>query len=184
MKQQICQFILKLMGWKASLKVEMPEKCIFCVAPHTSNLDFLIGKVAFCAVGGHRPSFFIKKDWFKFPFNLFFEPMGGIPVDRGKKTSLVEQVVEEFNTRDHFQVAITPEGTRKANPKWKMGFYFIAKNANVPILLTYIDYKKKMMGIEKIFIPTDNEEEDIRQIKLYFKDFVGRNPEGFSIGNV
>ncbi|MCB9017306.1 MAG: 1-acyl-sn-glycerol-3-phosphate acyltransferase [Paludibacteraceae bacterium] len=184
MKQQICQFILKTIGWKASLKVEIPNKCVFCVAPHTSNYDFLVGKVMFCAIGGKRPSFLIKREWFKFPFNLFFGPIGGIPVDRGRKTSLVEQIVEQYQKRDKFQLAITPEGTRKANPNWKMGFYYIAKKANVPILLTYIDYEKKMAGIDRIFWPTDNETEDIKQIKLYFKNFKGRNPEGFTIGKI
>lgn len=184
MKRKICQFILSVIGWRAAVSVAIPDKCIFCVAPHTSNLDFFIGKIMFCAVGGKRPSFMMKKEWFVFPFNLILNRIGGIPVDRGKKTSLVDQVVEQFHLRERFQVAITPEATRRANPKWKMGFYHIAKKANVPILLTYIDYKRKEVGIDRHFIPTDNEEEDLRQIKLYFKDFVGKNPEGFTIGNV
>lgn len=175
---------MKLIGWKAAVSVVIPEKCIFCVAPHTSNFDFLLGKVMFCAIGGKRPSFLIKKEWFAFPFGLIFNRIGGIPVDRGRKTSLVDQIVERFQHQDRFQLAITPEGTRKANPKWKLGFYHIAKKANVPILLTYIDYKKKEVGIDRYFTPTDNEEEDIRQIKRYFKDFVGKNPEGFTVGNI
>ncbi|MBO4806278.1 MAG: 1-acyl-sn-glycerol-3-phosphate acyltransferase [Paludibacteraceae bacterium] len=184
MKQKICQFILKIIGWKAVVTEEIPQKCIFCVAPHTSNLDFILGKIMFCAIGGKRPSFLIKKEWFIFPFGLIFNRIGGIPVDRSKKTSLVDQIVKRFEEQDRFQVAITPEGTRKANPKWKMGFYHIAKKAQVPILLTYFDYKKKEIGIDRHFIPTDDEKEDMRQIKLYFKDVVGRHPEGFTIGNV
>lgn len=183
MKQKICKLILKLFGWSTSLTVEVPDKCIFCVAPHTSNYDFIVGKIGYCAVGGARPSFLIKKEWFRFPFNLFFGPIGGIAVDRGKRQSLSEQIVEEFGKRDKFQLAITPEGTRKKNPEWKKGFYYIAKKAGVPILLTHLDYEKKELGINKIFYPTDNEAEDIRQIKRYFKDVKGRHPEQFSIGS-
>lgn len=184
MKQKICQLILKIIGWKAVVSVTIPNKCIFCVAPHTSNFDFFLGKIMFCAIGGKRPSFLIKKEWFRFPFGLILNRIGGIPVDRGRKTSLVDQIVEQYSQRERFQVAITPEGTRKANAKWKLGFYNIAKKANVPILLTYMDYKKKEVGIDKIFIPTENEEEDIRQIKLYFKNITAKHPEGFTIGNV
>lgn len=184
MKREISSIIAKIIGWKAELTVELPDKCVFCVAPHTSNFDFLLGKLMFCVVGGHRPSFLIKKEWFRFPFNLLFGRIGGIPVDRGRKTSLVEQIVKQFNERDKFQLAITPEGTRKANPRWHIGFYYIAKRAGVPILLTHIDYGKKELGIKKIFWPTDNEEEDIRNIKLYFKDFQARHPEQFTVGKI
>jgi 1-acyl-sn-glycerol-3-phosphate acyltransferase len=181
MKRKLCQLILKILGWKAVLKVEIPEKCIFCVAPHTSNDDFLIGKLMYCAIGGKRPSFLIKKEWLRFPFGLIMKPLGAIPVDRSSSNSLIGQIVEQFNVRERFQLAITPEGTRKANPNWKRGFYYIAQNAHVPILLTYLDFSTKTAGIEKIFYPTGNEEEDIREIKSYFKNFKGKNSKGFVI---
>ena len=105
MKQKICQFILKIIGWKAVVTEEIPQKCIFCVAPHTSNLDFILGKIMFCAIGGKRPSFLIKKEWFIFPFGLIFNRIGGIPVDRSKKTSLVDQIVKRFEEQDRFHHA-------------------------------------------------------------------------------
>lgn len=181
MKRKLSLLVLRMTGWKAVLKVEIPEKCVFCVAPHTSNTDFMIGKLTYCAIGGNRLSFLIKKEWFKFPFNILFKRLGGIPVDRKIKNSLTDQIVEQFESHKHFQLAITPEGTRKPNSDWKRGFYYIAQRANVPILLTYIDYGTKSAGIERIFFPTGDEEKDIREIKLYFKNFVGKHPEGFAI---
>ncbi len=181
MKRKFCRLILKMIGWKSAFKVEIPDKCILCVAPHTSNTDFLIGKVIYCAIGGKPVSFLIKKEWFKFPFNLIFKSLGGIPVDRKNKNSLTDQIVEQFNARSHFRLAITPEGTRQANAGWKKGFYYIALRAHVPVLLTYIDYKTKTAGVERIFIPTGNEEKDMYEIKSYFKNFKGKHPERFAI---
>ena len=181
MRKKLSRLILKILGWRAVLKVQIPEKCVFCVAPHTSNSDFLIGRLMYSAIGGKRPSFLIKKEWFRFPFNIIFNPMGGIPVDRNNKNSLIDQIVNIFNTQERFHLAITPEGTRKANPNWKRGFYYIAQRANVPVLLAYINYFNKTAGIEKVFIPTGNEEDDIRGIKSYYQNFQGRHPEKFAI---
>jgi hypothetical protein len=94
---------------------------------------------------------------------------------------LTDQIVEWFESHERFQLAITPEGTRKSNPDWKRGFYYIAQRADVPILLTFIDYRTKTAGIERIFSPTGDEEKDIYEIKSYFKNFVGKNPEGFAV---
>jgi len=106
--------------------------------------------------------------------------MGGIPVDRDKKTSVTEQMAEEFAKRQTFNLAITPEGTRKAAHSWKKGFYFIAVKANVPILLAYIDYKKKEVGITKHFQPTGDAEKDIKTIQGYYKGVTARHPQNFN----
>ena len=181
MKKKLCRLILKIIGWKVVLKVNIPKKCVFCVAPHTSNSDFIIGKLGYCAIGGNRPSFLIKKEWFRFPFNIIFKRIGGIPVDRKNKNSLTDQIIEQFKSHEHFQLAIAPEGTRKSNSDWKKGFYYIAQGAHVPILLTYIDYGTKIVGIERIFNPTGDVERDIWEIKSYFKNFAGKHPAGFAI---
>ena len=107
--------------------------------------------------------------------------MGGIPVDRSKKTALTEQLAVLFQQRKQLCLAITPEGTRKVNPNWKKGFYYIALNANVPIHLFGLDYKRKTVECTKTFIPTGDFEKDIIEIKQHFKDYKGKHPENFSI---
>lgn len=173
-------FLLRSLGWKIVLNVEIPSKCVLCVAPHTSNWDFLIGISFYKSIGG-RPYFLMKKDWFFFPLGNFLRSIGGIPVNRGKKTSLSDQMAELFDSQENFQLAIAPEGTRKKTTHWKTGFYYIALKANVPITLAYIDYEKKIVGIDKIFYPTGNLEEDMTEIKNYYKDIKGKYPEKFSI---
>jgi len=178
--QKLSAWILKTAGWKAIVTVAEPPKSVICVAPHTSNWDFPIGELFYLALG-RKSSFLIKKSWFFFPLNYVFDALGGVPVDRRKSTSVTQQMVEEFEKRDYFHLAITPEGTRSLSTKWKMGFYYIAVGANVPIQLAYIDYKKKEVAIKELFYPTGNEEADLAKIQSYYKDVHAKFPEKFNL---
>jgi hypothetical protein len=114
----------------------------------------------------------------------FIKLMGGIPVDRSRKTSLVDQMIKIAKSSQKFHLAITPEGTRKANPNWKKGFYYIAQGAGLPIILVAIDYEKKCITAEKVIHPSGDLDKDMREVKLYYKNFKGKYPENFSIGKV
>jgi 1-acyl-sn-glycerol-3-phosphate acyltransferase len=163
MKKKLSKWILSVIGWKIGKVEPNVPKCIVCVAPHTSNWDLIIGELVYTSLGRHA-HFLIKKEWFFFPFNLLFKRIGGIPVDRGKKTSLTGTMAEEFEKHSYFHLAITPEGTRKKVNKWKRGFYHIARKAGVPIVPVYIDYPKKEAGFFDTFYPTGNEEADINYL--------------------
>ena len=184
MKQAICRFIYhKLLGWKAEVNVPDFKKCIICAAPHTTNWDLFIGKLFITAIG-RESGFLMKKEWFFFPLGIIFRKMGGIPVHRDKRTSMVDQLVQRIEKSDTFHLAITPEGTRSANPDWKKGFYFIALKAQIPILLFALDYENKQISCTKLIYPSGNVEEDMKIIKSYFKDFKGKRPDHFSIGDI
>jgi len=176
----ISRLIFKLIGWKTIVKVDEPHKSVICVAPHTSNWDFPIGKLYYWSLG-RQSSFLIKKSWFVFPLGYFFEAMGGVPIDRSKRTSVTQQMVDEFNERENFHLAITPEGTRSLAPKWKMGFYHIAYRAKVPIQIAIIDYAKKEMGIVGILYPTGDEVADLAKIQAYYKGVTARFPKQFNL---
>ena len=115
---------------------------------------------------------------------MLFNWLGGVPVDRGKRTSVTDQMVERFKTSERFQLAVTPEGTRKRAKDWKKGFYYIAQGAGLPIILVAIDYAKKCITAEKVIHPSGDLDKDMREIKLYYKNFKGKYPENFSIGKV
>lgn len=184
MKKAICSFIYyKLLGWKTKVTVPDYDKYILCAAPHTTNWDLLIGKLFYGAIG-RQTGFMMKKEWFVWPLGVMFRAMGGIPVDRKKKSSLVEQMTNEAKNRKIFHLAITPEGTRSANPNWKKGFLYIALKAQIPILLVAIDYEKKCIFLEKEIFPSADTDKDMKEIKLYYKNFKGKHPENFSIGNI
>lgn len=181
MKQKLYSFIYyKLLGWKTNVTVPNYAKCVICAAPHTTNWDLFIGKLFYGAIG-RKTSFMMKKEWFFFPLGILFKAIGGIPVNRGKKASLVDQMAQRFSNSSYFNLAITPEGTRKANPNWKKGFYYIALKAQVPILLIGIDYEKKTITATRELMPSGDIEKDLKEIKLYFKDFKGKKPENFAI---
>ena len=92
--------------------------------------------------------------------------------------ALAQMVIE----RNELHLTITPEGTRKVNADWKLGFYYIALKAGVPILLYGIDYRRKLIQCTRTIIPNGDVEAQVREIKMYYKDFMGKKPENFSIG--
>jgi len=181
--RKLCLFLLKLFGWHYEISVEIPDKCVFCVAPHTSNWDYVIGILFYQSVIGGNPHVLMKKELFFFPVHWLFKSLGGIPVDRKKKTktSVSDQMVELFRSNKRFHLAVSPEGTRKRNDRWKTGFYYIALNSGVPIVQASIDYSKKEVGVKKIFYPTGDANSDIEEIKSYYQNVGAKYPGKFAI---
>lgn len=169
--------ILKLFGWKIDPKSpDGVKKCVVVMGPHTSNWDFIIGRIAFAQYKVNA-KFLIKKELFFPPMGWILKAMGGIPVDRQKGSNLTEQAVQIMKREEEIFMVFTPEGTRSYNPKWKKGFYYIAEKAKVPIYVGYIDYKKKMGGFDSIFEPTGNVDADILELKKRLSKYEGRFPE-------
>lgn len=175
--RKLAYLILKLCGWKVDEHTpDGVKKCVIVVGPHTSNWDFIIGKLAFIHYGVPA-KFLIKKELFFFPFGYLLKAMGGLPVDRKKKNNLTELAAEMFEQNERLFLVFTPEGTRSYNPNWKKGFYFIAQKAKVPIYIAYMDYERKIGGFHSLFEPTGEVDKDIRYIKSILKNYKGRFPE-------
>jgi 1-acyl-sn-glycerol-3-phosphate acyltransferase len=166
-----------LFGWKVKGLPPKDKKYVLIVAPHTSNWDFFVGLAAKHIV--YLKSHFLAKDsLFKIPIvSHFLRSIGGYPVNRSKKTNLVDQVVELYQTHEEFVVTITPEGTRSYNPNWKTGFYRIAEKAGVPILMVGFDYDHKTVEFRDLFYLTGDMEKDLESIKSYYRSIKGRHPE-------
>ena len=171
--------ILKWAGWETDITVPQQDKCVICVAPHTSNWDFILGLAAYRSLG-RKANFLMKEFWFFFPLNFILKSLGGIPVSRsGSGGILTNNIIRQFETRSYMNLAVTPEGTRKRVNDWKRGFYYIAQKANVPILMAYFDYKKKEAGFKGVFYPTGDADKDIREIREHYRDVTACHPENF-----
>ncbi len=168
------------MGYSVHITVPRQEKCIVVLAPHTSNWDFFIC-LLYRGATGERTSFLMKKEWFFWPLGYVMCYLGGIPVYRNKHCNTTVRIAEEAKKTDKFRLCITPEGTRKANADWKKGFYYIALNAGIPILLYGLDYEKKMIVCQKTIMPNGDVDGQMTEIKEYYKGFKGRHPEQFAI---
>lgn len=164
---------MKIIGWK--IEGGLPEnerKFVIIVAPHTSNWDFLLGVIIRGAMG-FRANFLGKDSLFKKPFGFFFRSLGGIPVNRNASQNMVEQVVEVARKRKSFILAIAPEGTRGKVKKWRTGFYYIALNAKMPIIMCQFDREYKVARFLRPFYPTGNSEKDLDYIKSQFENIKG-----------
>lgn len=173
------KLILRIIGWKVRITVPDYPKVIICVAPHTSNWDFILGKLAY-ATTGRKAGFLMKSSWFFFPLGLVFKAIGGVPVNRDSRNSMVESLVHRFRNTDRLALAITPEGTRSRTTRWHTGFLRIAEEADVPIVLGVIDFATRQILIEQTFTPTGNTEADMRSVKDYYRQFTGKYPEKFT----
>lgn len=172
----LCQW----MGFSIDVTEPLPEKYIIALAPHTSNWDFFIGQVYSLATV-RRCNFMMKKQWFFWPLGIIMRRLGGIPIDRTRRSGITDQLAQQAIERDEFRLCITPEGTRKANSEWKKGFYFIALKANLPILLFGLDYAERRIVCHKTVRPTGDVEADMKEIKAYFRPFKGKHPELFAV---
>lgn len=126
-----------------------------------------------------------KKEWLRFPFNLILSPLGAIAIDRSakkpgeKRPSMVDEMVNFIEQSDEITVLVTPEATRSPVRRWKKGFYQVALQADVPILLGYLDYQKREAGIGKVLYPSGDLEKDLREIYDFYNQIHPKHPERF-----
>lgn len=177
-KMRFAKFIFKsILGW--SIQGEFDKtilKTVVILLPHTSWHDFYMGALVRKIV--QVPIHYVaKKELFDSPFGWYFSWMGGEPIERSSKQNKVEQIVNLFNSKKEFRLAIAPEGTRKKVNRWKSGFYYIAHHAKVPITAVALDYSSKTVKISEPFYTTGNYEKDVQVLEQFYQGVVGKIPE-------
>ena len=173
----LAKFIyFKLLGWKIIGEFPDIDKCLLVVVPHTSWVDFFLGLLIRRVINKDM-NFIAKKSLFKPPFGWYFRWMGGAPIDRSKSNDTVTAIAGIFDEKEVFRLALSPEGTRKKVEKWKTGFYYIAKAAQVPIVLVAFDYGGKQIKFSKPYTPSKDIEADFKLYREFFKGVAGKKPE-------
>jgi 1-acyl-sn-glycerol-3-phosphate acyltransferase len=169
-------FLLKILGWKTAGSLPREAKYVLIVAPHTSNWDLFYGIILAFALKLDA-CYIAKKELFRWPFSPLMTWLGGIPVDRAHSSHIVDQMASTFNASEKFVLALAPEGTRHRKDYWRSGFYHIAINARVPILLAFIDFSCKTGGAGPLIYPTGNLEQDMQIIRNFYLTVKGKHPE-------
>jgi 1-acyl-sn-glycerol-3-phosphate acyltransferase len=177
----IARLYFAIIGWKTYNGIPAHvKKYVMIGAPHTSNWDFPITMAALLLMRV-KVNYLAKKELFKFPLGIIMRYFGGIPVDRSKKTRMVDNMIDEFKLHDSLILLVPPEGTRGYVKEWKSGFYYVAMGAGVPIGLGFLDYEKKEAGIAKVFYPTGDYPKDLEEIKQFYRGIAARHPERSSV---
>ena len=167
---------LKTLGWKITGDLPNLDKSVIIFAPHTSYWDGFYGKLMLMQYDINY-KFLSKKEFFKFPLKYFFRLYGSIPVSQNKE--YVNEVVSLFNKSGDLHIVLSPEGQLAKTDHWKKGFYYMADRANVPIVVGYIDYKKKEMGFKGVIQDTSDMKRTITEISQMYENVVARHPENF-----
>lgn len=166
---------MKISGWTTTGDVPDFDKAVFIAASHTSNWDG-VWLIVFKLALKLDLRFLAKHTLFWWPLGLLLRRFGAIPIDRSSSSSTVQQLIRRFENEKHFFLALAPEGTRKWMPYWKTGFYQIATEAGVPIVLAYIDYPRKSLGIGITLHPSGDIDRDLSIIRKFYEPFVPRHP--------
>ena len=187
MLDKLATLSLKAMSWKIDNHWSSDiDQCVMIAAPHTTNWDALDARLALKSMN-IPVRITIKDSYMRFPFGPFIRALGGIGINRTPKQmgeerpSMVQVMTDLFKQYPKLVMMVTPEGTRARREHWKSGFYHIAIAANVPIALSYLDYKKKTAGVGKILYPSGNIEQDMREIMQFYADVSPKYPELFSL---
>lgn len=167
--------ILRVMGWQLEGEFPNRERLVICVAPHTSNWDFVIG-LATVFMLRLKISFLGKHSIFIGPFGWWLRRIGGIAVDRRASHGVVQQVCERIAAGPTI-LAVAPEGTRKKVKRWKTGFLHIAKASGIPVSLIYFDYKRKVIGFGPLLEISDDIDAEMAKIKRFYANVQARHPE-------
>ncbi|MGL6069830.1 lysophospholipid acyltransferase family protein [Craterilacuibacter sp.] len=169
---------LKLAGWKIDGNFPAIPKYVMIAAPHTSNWDFPV-TLAVCFSKGAQVYWMGKHSLFTGPLGPVMRWLGGIPVNRSRNNSLVQQIIDVYNESDKLVVIIPPEGTRAKVTEWKTGFYHIAKGAGVPVVPAYLDFSHKKAGIMSPFFLSEDMDADMVKIRGLFDGISGKRRDKF-----
>ena len=167
--------IIRVSGWTVVGGVPEVPRAVFIAAPHTSNWDgfwLLMYKISMEV----EVRFLAKHTLFWWPLGPILTALGALPIDRDNPAAIVPQLIAAFKSENQLFLALAPEGTRKWMPYWKTGFYRIAESAGVPIVLAFIDYKTKRLGIGKTLPLGQSMQETLGELQSFYAPLVGARP--------
>lgn len=170
------RLLLRAFGWQLEGTLPAEPKFVLIAAPHTSNWDLVL--MLLCSLSfGMWPSWVGKHTIFQPPLGWLLRLLGGIPIDRRSRGNRVEQLAGLFAGRDRLILAIPPEGSRSSHTHWKSGFYWVARTADVPVCLSFLDWGPRRAGLGPLLRPTGDLKADMDFVRAFYTGRTGRFPE-------
>ncbi len=169
------KLLLRLAGWRVQAPEYPGPAFVLIAAPHTSNWDVYFMLACGSALG-LRVNWIGKDTLFRFPFGGLIRRLGGIPVDRSRHKNQVHAAAALFQQHPALILAVAPEGTRSKAEYWRSGFYYMALEARVPIALGFLDYARKLGGIQGFYRPTGDIHADMAHFREAYRDVRGKYP--------
>jgi 1-acyl-sn-glycerol-3-phosphate acyltransferase len=172
--------VLDWFGWQLTGEPPAAARCVIVFAPHTSNWDFPLLLLVRIALGRHV-RYLAKHTLLRGPFAWFFRATGAIPVERSQHQDLVRYLSEVFERSPALWLALSPEGTRQKTDHWKSGFYYIALEARVPVLLAFVDAARRECGVGPLLELSGDPGRDLEKIRAFYAGKRGIVPENESV---
>jgi 1-acyl-sn-glycerol-3-phosphate acyltransferase len=176
LRARFAGWALRLAGWRVVLAQPVPMHCVVVFYPHTSNWDFPVGLLAKWLTGIHF-RFVAKDSLFATPLGPMLRRWGGIPVDRSRRTGVIARLAQAFADNADFRLVVAPEGTRRRTEHWKSGFYHLARAAQVPLGLAFIDYRRREVGVGGFVGLSGDVDMDMARIAAFYADKTACRPE-------
>ena len=168
---------LRAFGWCVEGGPPPVDKAVVVAAPHTSNWD-LPFTLAVAWSLDRDVQWVGKHTLFAVPvWGRFMRSLGGIGVDRRTRNDSVKAIAHAIEERERVLLIVPPEGTRGAAKRWKTGFYWIAVEAEVPIVLGFLDYGRKRGGLAHVLQPSGDIAGDFERMRSFYADVRGKHPE-------
>jgi 1-acyl-sn-glycerol-3-phosphate acyltransferase len=174
MRSRLAALVLRATRWTAVGTV--PRTGVLVGAPHTSNWDFVMMLLIMWR-GGVTPRVLMKKELFRGPLSWLLHRLGGIPLDRDNPGAVVRELVREARTGEPFLLVLAAEGTREKGEYWKSGFWRLARSANLPIALAFIDGPTRTAGFGPTITATKDVVADMDKVREFYRDKRGIHPE-------
>lgn len=178
MKQTIARKLLAWMGWTLEGARPVHERYVLIAAPHTSNWDFPM-MLLFAAAFDIKIQWMAKHSLFN-PFTgWLMRALGGLPIDRNSSNGIVGSMAQTLIKAKELVLVVPAEGTRERVEYWKSGFYHIARQANVPIVPSVLDFGRKRGGFGAGIMPTGNVKLDMDYFRDFYAGASGKFPDNF-----
>ncbi|MGP5211363.1 lysophospholipid acyltransferase family protein [Psychrobacter alimentarius] len=176
----VASALIKMAGWRNVGEIPNIPQAVVLALPHTSNVDGMYAIPCLFALDLNI-SIMAKHTLFKIPvFAQLLHWVGVIPINRGKKGSVLQASIDKFKTGKPLFLGLAPEGTRQYTENWKTGFYYLAVGAGVPILPVALDYNTKEVRFLSPIYPSGDIDTDLPKIYAQYKGVMPKHPERLS----